>query len=179
MRSGNGLASFVSLPTICRASHHRLRTLFDLQRDGQVVLLALIVVFHLGRDFHVQKTVGAIRVGDEVANVRVEQRLAVTAMRQKASGGLDLHPRSNLLLAETLVARDRQLQQLVPVAGVDVVGDPHLAGRSRVLLHRDFGVEVAQALHVIEQIAPAFVQQVIVERIFFVDRDVLLELASG
>ncbi len=100
-------------------------------------------------------------------------------MRQKAAGGLDLHARSNQIFAETLVAGDQQLQQLVPVAGVDIVRDPQLAGRRRSLLQRDLGIEVAQALHVIQQIAPAFIEQVIVQRIFLIDRDVLLELACG
>jgi len=46
-------------------------------------------------------------------------------------------------------------------------------------LQRDFGIEIAQALHVIEQIAPAFVQQVIVESVFFIDRDILSQLGAS
>ena len=100
-------------------------------------------------------------------------------MRQKAPGRLDLHAGPKQVFAEALVARDRQLHQLVPFARVDVVGHPHFAGRDRVLLHRHLGIEVAQALHVVEQVAPAFVQQVIVERIFFVHRNVLLDLGAA
>ena len=100
-------------------------------------------------------------------------------MRQKAPGSLDLHARSNQVLTEALIAGDRELAPVYAGPRVDVIGDPHFCCRSRVLLHRDFGVEVAQALHVVEQIAPSLVQQVIVERIFFVDRDVPLELWNG
>ncbi len=159
--------------------HSGLWTFLDLQRDSQIVLLALIVILHLGGNLGVQKAIGVIWVRDQVADIRVQQGLAVTAVRQKAPGRLDLHAGPNLLFAEGMVAGDGQPHQLVPLARVDVVGHPHFAGRDRVLLHRHFGIEVTQPLHIVEQVAPAFVQQVIVEGIFFVHRDVPLDLAAA
>ena len=134
----------------------------------------------MGRDFHVQKTVGAIRIRDEIADVRVEQRLAVAAMRQKASRLLDLHPRSNQFFAEsscspTIVNFNSLCRSPASMSYVTRISPADAGFFCRVTL----AVEVAQALHVIEQIAPAFVQQIIVQRIFFIDRNVLLELDAA
>ena len=100
-------------------------------------------------------------------------------MRQEASRRLDLHSRADLFLGETLVTCNLYLQELVTLPRIDVIGDPHCIWGSRILLHADLGVEVATALHVIQQIASALVQQVIVQCVFFVDGNILLELGAA
>ena len=57
-------------------------------------------------------------------------------------------------------------------AGVDVIDHPQLLARRRCrLFHRHLGVEVPASLQIIGQVAPAFVQQIIVQRILMVNRD--------
>ncbi len=61
-------------------------------------------------------------------------------------------------------------------AGIDSIVDAESVG-SGFLLDIDRGVEMAAALEVVEQVAPALVQQVVVEGVFLVDWDLFLHNA--
>ncbi len=90
-----------------------------------------------------------------------------------------MHTGSDLFLAEALVPDDLELRQLVAFSWVDGIGDTQFIGGNCGLLLADLGIEVAAPLHVVEQITAPFVEQVIVERVFFVHGNALLELGTA
>ncbi len=54
--------------------------------------------------------------------------------------------------------------------GIYVIGDPSYVG-SCFLLKLDGGVEVAAALEIVEKVALSFIEKIVVESIFLIDRD--------
>ena len=55
-------------------------------------------------------------------------------------------------------------------AGIDAVDDTESV-RDGFLLELDRGIEMSAALEIVEQVALALVEQVVVEGVFLVDRD--------
>ena len=62
--------------------------------------------------------------------------------------------------------------------GIDAIDDTKHVGTS-LFVKLDAGVEVAAALEVVQEIAPALVQEVIVKSVLFVDRDLSFQHASA
>ena len=105
-------------------------------------------------------------------------------MTEEASGGLVLHARANLLVGKKMIAGNTNGRKLVTVARVDDIYHLDILPILRVVLaHSDGGLEVSESLQVVLDVAPAFVEQIIVDRAFFVDghqspQDVLVEFKT-
>src|SRR5207245_11004039 len=127
---------------------------------------------------HMFETVGTIKLF-KTSNIIVEQRLAIAAMRKETSCWLNLHAGTERVFRKSFitnhVAADLDFHQLVTRARFNNVRDSQLvAAGIGVLRDSHLGIEVAAALQIVEQIAPALVQQVIVQRILFINWDVPL-----
>ena len=79
---------------------------------------------------------------------------------------------------EILVAGNLDEFELVHGAGIDMVDDANRV-RAGFLLDLDGGVEVAAALEIVEEVALAFVQQVVVESVFLVDRNFFFQESAA
>src|SRR5712671_3316294 len=149
-----------------------LGSFFDVQVNREMGGHPLIVVVHFSFDLCLAKSVGAVK-GLQHRDVIPEQGPAVTPVCQKASGRLHQHARTNVFGAEiTGAAYSRKLDQyhLVRGAGVDQINHSQSLG---IVFPPDFdfGVEVPPSLEVVEQVALAFVDEVVVQRVFFVNRN--------
>lgn len=99
-------------------------------------------------------------------------------MGKESAGGLNLQALAEHLPGEILASRDLDQVELVQGAGIDAIGHVDDVGSS-FLLDVNRGVEVATALEIIEEVAPALIQQVLVEGIFLVDRNVFFQDAAA
>ncbi len=63
-------------------------------------------------------------------------------------------------------------------SGIDLVDHPQSLGVV-FFLDLNLGVEMAARLQVVEQVALAFVQQIVVDGVFFVDRDFFFQHAAA
>ena len=79
---------------------------------------------------------------------------------------------------EILVARDIDPDQLVQRTGIYVVDDVHYFGVG-FLPDLNLGVKPALCLQVVQKVGAALIQQVIVDGIFFVDRNLALQLSTA
>src|SRR5580692_12641408 len=96
-------------------------------------------------------------------NVAAEQSLAVLSARLEAAGRMHLHTGKQPVGKEVFISHKLNPYQFVPSAGVDNISDEQCVSRGiRTLLDPDLGIEVAATLKVVQQIAAAFVQQVLV-----------------
>ena len=97
-------------------------------------------------------------------------------MTEQASGSLVLHSGTNLLIGKKVVAGNTDGGEFVAVSRINGVDHLQTLALRRVLLaYTDGGIEVAQGLQMILNVTPAFVQQVIVDRAFFIDWHQFLE----
>ena len=62
---------------------------------------------------------------------------------------------------------------------INLVDGPQLIGVRAAFPKIHLGVKIAPGLHVIEQVAAAFIQQIVIERIFFIDRNISFEDATA
>src|SRR5690349_21061140 len=137
-----------------------------MQDDSHLGLYSLIVIDHLGFNLDLAETVGLIE-DLEVSNICIEEKLAETAVGEAPGRGLYLHSFPDQLLIKVFVSADLEFNQLVTRAGIDDVGDAEfILGRLRVLADANFGIEITAGLKIVEQVAPAFVEQVVVESAF-------------
>src|SRR6202008_3069845 len=75
---------------------------------------------------------------------------------------------------KALVAVDLYKGKFVPRPGIDLID--HAQGFRVTFLHDvALGIEMAAGLHVVEQIALSLVEQIFIDRVLFVDRDLALE----
>ncbi len=142
-----------------------------------MVLGAAIVVVDLGLNPGLAESVGNVE-GLEVGDVVLEQGSAVASAGEDLAGGLNLEAAHKHLPREILVSRNLDEFELVHRAGIDAVDDANRV-RGALLLDLDGGVEVAAALEVVEKVAFALVQQVVVESVFLVDRDLFFQKAAA
>src|SRR5271166_551574 len=94
----------------------------------------------------------------------------------KRAGRLNLQAGTESLTGEILVAGDIDELELVRGSGIDSVDDTKYVGGS-FLLKVHAGIEQAAGLEVVEKIALPFIEQVVVDGIFFVDGDFLFQYA--
>ena len=100
-----------------------------------------------------------------------EQRLAVAPVAEESSRCLVLHARADQRRGEELIARNPDGGEFVPVSGIYRVHHLQILPIARVVLtDLHGGVKVAQCLQMVLNIAPAFVEQIVIHRTFFVDR---------
>ena len=86
-------------------------------------------------------------------------------MAQNPSGRLFRDSASNQLLRKILISRDSNRRQFAAFTRIDGIDDlERLTVLYAVPSHGGFGFKVAQRLQVIFDIAPAFVQQIVVNR---------------
>src|SRR5208282_4963677 len=146
-----------------------LRALFDDDFDGQLRWLTLILVHQFAGDFGLPEATGSIETLN-IPHILFEQHFAVASVTEQASGGLVLHARANLVVGKKPIARNTNDSESVAVAGIDGVNHLQiLAALRAVLAHANGGLEITKSLKMVLNVAPAFVEQIIVDRAFFVD----------
>jgi hypothetical protein len=91
---------------------------------------------------------------------------------------LDLEAQAKHLPREILVPSYLDEFELMHGAGIDAVDDAKSV-RSGFLLNFDGGVKVAAALEIVEEVALALVQEVVVESVLLIDRDFLFQDAAA
>ena len=145
-----------------------LRAFLNLNMNCELVLGAAIVVVDFGLNLGLAKSVGDIE-GLQAGNIALEQELRCS-VREKTCRRVESAGGAEHLLGEIFVACDLDEFELVYRTRIDVINHAQAAGAG-FLLHLDGGVEVAAALQVIEEVALAFVQQVVIQRVLLVDRN--------
>src|SRR5205085_3302019 len=150
----------------------------DLEDDTELGLHSFVVIDHLGFDLDLTKTVGLIK-SFQVSNIRVEKQLAEAAVGEAPGRGLYLHSFPDQLLVKVFVSDDLDLSQLVARAGIDDVGNAEfILRRFGMFANADFGVEIAAGLKIVEQVSPAFVEQIVVETAFLINWNILFEYTA-
>src|ERR1700758_3426290 len=99
-------------------------------------------------------------------------------MREEPSSGLNAEPLAEHLPGEIFVSGYLDELELMYGPWIDPVDDTKQVG-SGFLFILDGSVEVAAALQVVEQIPLPLVQQVIVESILLIDRDISFQHAAA
>ena len=133
--------------------HQVLRTFLDFNGDGNIALLALIVVGHAGNHLAIAEPRVAIEGLDRLF-VAGSEALAIAAVAQPdESLGLQVHALADFGRGEVGVALDVETDDAVRVAQGDRVSYGFKVGadRGRSQVHLD--VEVAPVLEVVAQIA--------------------------
>lgn len=165
------------VPSRAKSVHQRLRTFVNFDQHHHGAGAAVIVFLQIGGGLHLQKAVGQIKVldGDQIVG---QQALVEAAVMQQGAGRLHRHAFANGGDIEIMIALHPYRLQLLARAAVNLVNDVHVPLVSRLLtLQVHGGVKVAFGLQVVAQVAAAFVQQVVVHRVFLVHRHQALQLA--
>src|SRR5215472_16031868 len=166
------------IPLNGELAHGGLRTFVHGDNDADATLLPVVVI-HLRRYLHLEKAVVAIEVFNGLHIAR-EDRLAEQAIQQQAAGRLLEHALAQVVAPEIMIALDIHLHQLVALVAFDA--KDHIAPLGAGILRqfvRDVHVKIAFALHVIADIARAFIQQVVIHSALFVNRDQLFHLPAA
>ena len=166
--------------------HSRLRPFLHRDFDGQLRGIALIAANQFAGNFRLPEAARAIELffprveetpedrPSKLLHVVVsadQQHFAVTSVAEQSPGRLILHARTNQFVGEKAVALDANGRQFMAIPGIDVVHHLQAFSILRVMLmhcHRNF--EVPQSLHVVLDVAPPLIEQIIIDRAFFVDR---------
>ena len=98
-------------------------------------------------------------------------------MTEQASRGLILHARANQIVGKISIARNTNGGEFVAVPGIDGINHLTIAVLRAVLAYANRGLEVTKGLKMVRDVAPAFVEQIIVDRAFFIDWHQLLQHA--
>ena len=151
-------------------SHQRLRAFVDVKEDCDLIV-SVVIVFHLGIDLYVGKTVCLVLVFD-VANITAKQGLAITPMSEEKASSLHLHVGEKLLTAKIPISRDFDPHHPMPFARIDLVDDANNVMLGvRFPAQFDRGFEISTGFHVTQQVAAPLGKQVIIESVLFIDRD--------
>ena len=155
----------------------RLRPLLDGDLNGQLRGLALILLHQLAGDLGLPETTRPIEILD-TPDILFEQRFVVAPVTEDAPGGLVLHARANQFVGKISIAGNANGGEFVAVAGIDGVNDLQiLALRRGVLAHDNGSLEVTKGLQMVLDVAPAFVEEIVVNRAFFVNWHQLFQYA--
>ena len=149
-----------------------LRAFVDEQADREVILGTVKVVVDVGLDFCVAKSVGDIE-RLKVLDIAFEQSAAIASMGERA-GGLNLHAGAQNLPGEIFVAGDIDEFEFMQGAGIDAI-DHTQSFIDGFLLKAHFGVEQAARLEVIQEVAIAFIEQIVIDGVLFINWDFFLE----
>src|SRR5439155_1366327 len=95
------------------------------------------------------------------------------------SGGFQEHALANGVCSEVLVPVHRDLDKFVPLATADHIFDQELVLCDPPIAKVDVGIVIALALEKVAQIARAFDQQVAIDALLLINRNVLAEIALG
>src|SRR6266851_653833 len=150
-------------------SNQSLRTFINLDVNRQMIWSASIVVVDPGLNFGLAKSVGDVH-SLEISDVALEQGTTVASMGKESGGGLNAESHAEHLPGEILVSRNIDEIELVYSSGIDAVDDAQGVG-SGFLAELDGGVEVTTTLKIVEQVALALIQKIVVQSVFFIDWD--------
>ena len=158
--------------------YQRLRTFIDCQVDRKLVLHSPVIVDLICRDIDLGKAIGAVHIF-QAADIAAEQRLAKASMRQQASRRLNLHTCSKQVVAEIPVTRNVDPHQFVRGTRINHICDPQQVRVRRFLLDSNFRFEVPACLQKVQQVAPSFIEQVVVQRVLLINWNILLDHAPA
>src|SRR6202051_2909008 len=141
-----------------------------------MVLGAVIIFINLGLNLSLPKSVGDVQ-GLQRCDVALQQ-VSTVASTGKHPGRLNAEPLADNWPQEIFISCDVDKVESMYSPGIDAIDDTKHVGTS-FFVKLDVGVEVTAALEIVQQIAPALVQEIIVEGIFFVDWDLSFQHASA
>ncbi len=155
-----------------------LRPLVDVDRHGNLVLLPLIFILHVGGDLDIAKAVLLVQVGDGFF-IPPKIAPAIAAAAELQGSGIEIHSLANGRRVEIAVAGDVELDQLVARAQIHNVIDLRLVAEDPLRLEFDLGVKIPLRLKIISQVTLAFHQQIAVDGMLLEDRNESFQLSTG
>src|SRR5579864_4305681 len=155
-----------------------LDSLIYVDVHSQFVRRSFVVVVHLGTNLHPLEAVGAIQLF-QCGYIVSQERVAESPMAQEPARRLNLEVGSQLRgIQKLLVPADADQSQFMHRPGVDLINYSQSV-RAVLLLDIDLRVKVSASLQVIKQVAPPLIQQVVIDGIFLVNRNLLFQSSAA